>query len=93
MPASGNSITNAVEYFLILGEKSLKSNKTYTKNIITTSVNSNMPKNHKAIMKPEIAKHFIENFTKENDVILDCFFGLGTTGIEAKKLNRNFILF
>ena len=91
MPASGNSITNAVEYFLILGDKPLKSNKTYTKNIITTSVNSNMPKEHKAVMKPEICEHFIKNFTQENDLILDCFFGIGTTGIICKKLNRKFI--
>jgi DNA modification methylase len=91
MPASGNSITNAVEYFLIFGDKPLKSNKTYTKNIITTSVNSNMPKEHKAVMKPEICEHFIKNFTQENDLILDCFFGIGTTGIICKKLNRKFI--
>lgn len=91
MPAGGYNITNAVEYFLILGNLSLKSNTTYTKNIITTAVNSNMPKDHKAIMKPEVAKHFISKFTKENDVILDCFFGYGTTGIICKELNRNFI--
>ncbi len=35
--------------------------------------------------------HFIEKFTQENDVILDCFFGYGTTGLIAKKLNRKFI--
>jgi DNA modification methylase len=91
MPASGKSITNAVEYFIILGDKSLKSNKTYTKNIITTSVNSNMPKDHKAVMKKEVAEHFISNFTKDNDIILDCFFGYGTTGVVAKELNRLFI--
>jgi len=91
MPASGKNITNAVEYFLVLGNESLKSNFTYTKNIVTTSVNSNMPKEHKAVMKPEVARHFIEKYTKENDLILDCFFGIGTTGIVAKELNRNFI--
>jgi DNA modification methylase len=91
MPASGKSITNSVEYFIILGDKSLKSNKTYTKNIITTSVNSSMPKEHKAVMKPEVAEHFIENFTQMNDIILDSFFGIGTTGIVSKKLNRKFI--
>ena len=48
MPAAGNSITNAVEYFIVLGKESLKSNTTYTKNIITSSVNSRMPKIHKA---------------------------------------------
>lgn len=29
--------------------------------------------------------------TKENDVVLDCFMGSGTTGIACKKLNRRFI--
>jgi DNA modification methylase len=91
MPASGKSITNAVEYFIILGNDSLKSNTTYTKNIVTTSVNSKMPKNHKAVMKPSVAHHFIEKFTKEGDLILDCFFGVGTTGIVARELERNFI--
>lgn len=90
MPASGNSITNAVEYFLVLGSKSLKSNYTYTKNIITTSVNSNMPKEHKAVMKKEVVKHFISKFTKENDLILDCFFGVGTTGEVSIDMGRRF---
>lgn len=91
MPASGLSITNAVEYFIVLGNKPLKSNKTYTKNIITTSVNSKMPKGHKAVMKHEVAEHFISMFTKEGDTILDCFMGLGTTGVVCYNLNRNFI--
>lgn len=91
MPASGNNITNAVEYFLIFGNSSLKSNTTYTKNILTTSVNSNMPKEHKAVMKDEVCEHFISKFTKENDTILDPFFGVGTTGKICKQLNRNFI--
>ncbi len=91
MPASGLSITNAVEYFIIMGDKLLKSNKTYTKNIITTSVNSKMPKEHKAVMKYEVAEHFISMFTKEHDIILDCFMGIGTTGVAAVNTNRNFI--
>jgi len=91
MPASGTSITNAVEYFIILGKTSLKSNTTYTKNIIKSSVNSKMPKNHKAVMKQEISDYFIEKFTKEGDTILDCFLGTGTTGISCKKFKRNFI--
>ena len=90
MPAAGKSITNAFEYFFILGETSLKSNTTYTKNILTTSVNSNMPKDHKAVMKQEVADHFIDKFTKKYDLIFDPFMGLGTTGIACKKLDRNF---
>lgn len=91
MPAGGKNITNAYEYFIVLGDKSLKSNKTYTKNIISTSVNSNMPKIHKAVMKQEVSDWFIENFTKAGDTVLDPFMGLGTTGISCNKFHRGFI--
>jgi len=91
MPASGKAITNSVEYFLILGDRPLKSNKTYTKNIITTSVNSSMPKELKAVMKYSVAEHFIKNFTKKGDLILDCFLGYATTAIACINLERRFI--
>jgi DNA modification methylase len=91
MPASGNSITNAIEYFIVFGKESLKSNSTYTKNILSSSVNSKMPKNHKAVMKQDVSDHFIEKFTKEGETVLDCFMGTGTTGVSCKKFNRSFI--
>ena len=34
---------------------------------------------------------FIEASSKENDIILDCFMGSGTTGVAAKRNNRRFI--
>ena len=37
-------------------------------------------------------ERIIEAHTNENDIVLDCFAGSGTTGIAAKKLNRNYIL-
>ena len=79
---------------IIIWEKdsSLKSNSTYTKNHITTAVNSETNTDtHKAVMKQDVADWFIEKFTNVDDVVLDCFMGLGTTGIACKKLNRNFI--
>ena len=89
MPASGLNLTNAYEFILIMSntEKSIKCTKTYTKNHIETSVYSENPykKIHRAVMKPQVVEYFIDNFTKENDTILDCFMGLGTTEIEAKK--------
>lgn len=91
MPASGKNITNSYEFFIVLGDEPLKGNYTYTKNIISTSVNSNMPKEHKAVMKQEVSDWFIDNFTNENDIVLDCFMGLGTTGKSCLKNNRNFI--
>ena len=91
-PAAGNSITNAYEYFIVLGDETLKSNTTYTKNHITTSVCKNAySKVHKAVMNEEVADWFIEKFTKEEDVVLDPFMGLGTTGISCKKFNRHFV--
>lgn len=35
----------------------------------------------------------IEMFSKENDIILDCFIGSGTTALACKQLNRHFIGF
>ena len=92
MPAAGNKITNAYEFFLVFGEHPLRANTTYTKNVISTSVNSEgTTKIHRAVMKQEVSDWFIEKFTKEGDVIFDPFMGLGTTGISCKKLNRDFV--
>tara|TARA_R100001440_G_scaffold65836_1_gene86768 strand:- start:277 stop:1014 length:738 start_codon:yes stop_codon:yes gene_type:complete len=48
-------------------------------------------KNHAATFPEDLVKKIIENFSDENDTILDCFLGTGTTAVVAKKLNRNFI--
>jgi len=92
MPANGHNITNAYEFFIVFGSKALKANHTYTKNVLTTAVNSSTTtKIHKAVMKQEVSDWFIENFTDENDVICDTFMGLGTTGISCIKYGRGFI--
>ena len=39
----------------------------------------------------ELMEWIIKNYTNENDTILDCFMGSGSTGVACKKLNRNFI--
>lgn len=92
LPASGFNITNSFEYILVFGDKPLKSNKTYTKNHITTAVNTeSTTKIHKAVMKQEVSDWIIENFTKNNQTILDPFMGLGTTGKSCKQFGRNFI--
>ncbi len=38
---------------------------------------------------PHIPRNLILKYTKENDTVLDCFVGSGTTLIECKLLNRN----
>ncbi|MFT6910436.1 MAG: site-specific DNA-methyltransferase (adenine-specific) [Oleiphilaceae bacterium] len=48
-------------------------------------------KNHGATFPVELAEKVIRNFSSPDDVILDPFMGLGTTGVEAKNLGRSFI--
>lgn len=93
LPASGHSITNSYEFFLVLSDEPLKSNTTYTKNLINTSINNKTSKEHKAIMKQEVADWVIEKFTKEGDLILDPLMGTGTTAISCLKYGRDFIGF
>lgn len=38
-----------------------------------------------------LLKELIRLHTKENDMILDCFMGSGSTGVACKELNRNFV--
>jgi len=39
----------------------------------------------------ELFEYLIKTYTNENMLVLDCFFGSGTTGIASKNLNRKFI--
>ena len=40
---------------------------------------------------PQLAQQLYERFTKKNDIVLDMFFGSGTSGIEAVNMNRRCI--
>lgn len=91
MPANAKNITNAYEFIFYLGNSPLKANKTYTKNVFSSSVNSNMPKEHKAVMKLELAEWVIKNFTQEKCLILDPFGGLATTALACMRNNRECI--
>ncbi|MGL4950810.1 MAG: DNA-methyltransferase [Mycoplasma sp.] len=39
----------------------------------------------------ELMKKLISMYSKENDVVLDCFMGSGSTGVACKELKRRFI--
>ena len=95
MPASGFNVTNSWEFILVMSdkEKSIKAQKTYTKNHIETSVYSENPykKIHRAVMKPDVVEWFLDRFTEENDVIFDCSMGVGTTAVSCLENNRKFI--
>jgi len=40
---------------------------------------------------PQIAQQMYERYTKKGDIVLDLFFGSGTSGIEAINMNRRCI--
>jgi len=90
LPASGFIIKNAFEYIIAFGEKGLKSNRTYTKNHLTTSV-ARMPKDHKAVMHMDVSDYFIGNFMKQGDSCYDPFIGTGTTAISCEKYGVDWI--
>lgn len=46
---------------------------------------------HPAPFPEQLAIDNINSWSNENDIVLDCFMGSGTTGVACKKLNRNFI--
>lgn len=39
----------------------------------------------------ELPSYFINILTDENDLVMDIFAGIGTTGLPCKDMNRNFI--
>ena len=57
-----------------------------------TKVNGRVQKMEHATPKPlDLIERIIKASSKENDIVLDCFVGSGTTAVAAKKLSRNFI--
>ena len=48
---------------------------------------------HPTCKPTNIIKTIIENSSKPNDIVLDCFMGSGTTALCCKELNRNYIGF
>lgn len=95
VPTCNNKYLSDTEYILFFREKSVKIYGTYAtkKKYYITPTNKEDKKSYKhPTIKPvDIIENLIINSSKENDVVLDCFMGSGTTGVACKKLNRNFI--
>ena len=48
---------------------------------------------HPTIKPLDLVKRHIAHSTNENDIVLDCFLGSGTTAVACKELNRQYIGF
>jgi site-specific DNA-methyltransferase (adenine-specific) len=55
------------------------------------SSNDDLAYGHPAIFPLQLAEDMLVTFSKEGDLIYDCFSGSGTVLLASKKLNRNFI--
>lgn len=80
-------------HFILTTEKQAKSKNKDLWSNVDTSIEYKKGFDHPAKMPLAIIKKFLEDFSQEGDLILDCFAGAGSTGIACKELNRNFIGF
>lgn len=82
---------NAFEMILMLRKGQAKNiNNMGTTNIIRTK-NIIGNKFHPTEKPTELMEILVENSSNENDLVLDLFMGVGSTGIACRNLNRNFI--
>ena len=90
-----NTYANDTEYCIMAREKGCKlygnydSKKKYW--ITSTNKQDKDTYNHPTIKPLNIIKTLITNSTKENDIVLDCFCGSGTTCVACKETGRRFI--
>jgi site-specific DNA-methyltransferase (adenine-specific) len=57
-----------------------------------TKINGKVQKLDHITPKPfDLIERIIKASSNENDIVMDCFVGSGTTAVAAKKLSRNFI--
>ena len=95
VPACSNKYLTDTEYILFFREKGVKvygnyeSKKTWY--LTPLNVLDKKKYNHPTVKPLDIIENFVLNSSKEEDVILDCYMGSGTTGVAALKNNRKFI--
>ena len=59
--------------------------------ISPANVNDKKHFNHPTIKPLGLVERHIKHTTKENDIVLDCFCGSGTTCVASKNTNRRYI--
>lgn len=95
MPTCNNNYCNDTEFCLYFRERgtpiygSMATKKKYY--VSPTNVEDKSLYKHPTIKPINIIKNLITNSSSENDIVLDCFAGSGTTCVAAKELNRRFI--
>ena len=67
--------------------------KSIKRDIMTSKVESIKWNSHPAIYPEQVIQHIVKLLTPSKSIIVDPYMGSGTTGVVAKRLNRNFIGF
>lgn len=95
VPTCNNKYLSDTEYLLYFRENGVKIYGTYEtkrKWYVTPTNKADKDKyGHPTIKPVNILQNLIVNSSKENDVVLDCFMGSGSTGVACIQSNRNFI--
>ena len=66
-------------------------NITHYPTVLNYKIVSDKEKVHPAQKPTKLIEDLILGFSNENDTILDCFMGSGSTGVACVNTNRNFI--
>jgi site-specific DNA-methyltransferase (adenine-specific) len=94
MPLCGSKYLTDSEYCLYF-RKGVKLNTTYdtakTVYQLPINIDDKNQYDHPTIKPLQIIKNLIINSSNENDVVLDCFIGSGTTAVASKELGRQYI--
>lgn len=93
-----HKISNRYEFVLILrcdGVHGVDVNSNFYTNVIYLNGNTNrdFSKIHRAVMAKNFCDEIIKEFTKPGDIVLDPFFGLGTTGVSCIEQGRHYVGF
>ena len=94
-PMTNNTFLPDIEYCLYFREKGVPLNDGYelkSKWYISPINKSDKDIYEHPTIKPlELVKRHIKHTTQENDIVLDCFCGSGTTCLAAKETGRRYI--
>ncbi len=94
-PNCNNNWISDIEYCLYFRENGIKLNDGYELKskwfLSATNKDDKQKYKHPTIKPLELVKRHISHTTQENDIVLDCFSGSGTTCVAAKELGRQFI--
>lgn len=96
IPFTNNTFLSDIEYCLCIRElkkTKLNDGMELKSKWYLSAINQSDKKMfcHPTIKPLELIKRHILHSTQENDIVLDCFCGSGTTCVACKELNRRFI--